>query len=119
MSDLADWTDRSTCILLGDGAGAAVVSASPTHVRIGPVVWGSDPTRSNAVRLVDDWQPRFSQEGQAVFRWTTSELPAIASAGVRTGRHRRHRPRGVVTHQANLRIIEAMTRTPRACATTW
>ncbi|MFD4674343.1 beta-ketoacyl-ACP synthase III [Lentzea sp. NPDC058450] len=109
MSDLVDWTDRSSCILLGDGAGAAVVSPSD-EARIGPAVWGSDPSRSNAVRLVNEWQPRFEQEGQSVFRWATSELPAVAlqaceRAGVAVGDLA-----AVVTHQANLRIIEALTK---------
>lgn len=109
MSDLVDWTDRSSCILLGDGAGAAIISAADS-AQIGPVVWGSDPSRGNAVRLVDQWQPQFEQEGQAVFRWATSELPAVAAqacerAGIALGDLA-----GVVTHQANLRIIEALTR---------
>ena len=109
MSDLADWTDRASCILLGDGAGAAVLSASD-DAKVGPVVWGSDPSRTNAVRLVGEWQPRFAQEGQAVFRWATSELPAVAAqACARAGITTRDLA-GVVTHQANLRIIEAMTR---------
>jgi 3-oxoacyl-[acyl-carrier-protein] synthase-3 len=109
MSDLVDWTDRSSCILLGDGAGAAIISAADS-AQIGPVVWGSDPSRGNAVRLVDEWHPQFTQEGQAVFRWATSELPAVAAqacerAGIALGDLA-----GVVTHQANLRIIEALTR---------
>ncbi|KOV80705.1 beta-ketoacyl-ACP synthase III [Nocardia sp. NRRL S-836] len=109
MSDLVDWTDRSSCILLGDGAGAAVVSASDDAL-VGPVAWGSDPTRSNAVRLVDEWQPRFQQEGQAVFRWATSELPAIAAQACERAGIATTDLAGVVTHQANLRIVEALTR---------
>ncbi|WP_018685993.1 beta-ketoacyl-ACP synthase III [Actinokineospora enzanensis] len=111
MSDITDWTDRTTCVLLGDGAGAAILSATddPTTA-IGPVVWGSDPTRATLVRLMDAWQPRFAQEGQAVFRWATGELPDIA----RETCHRAGIPltdlAGVVTHQANLRIIESLTR---------
>jgi 3-oxoacyl-[acyl-carrier-protein] synthase-3 len=109
MSDMTDWTDRSSCILLGDGAGAAVISASDDAL-VGPVVWGSDPTRSNAVRLVDEWQPRFAQEGQAVFRWATSELPAIAAQACERAGIATTDLAAVVTHQANLRIIEALTR---------
>ncbi|GAA2415164.1 beta-ketoacyl-ACP synthase 3 [Streptomyces coeruleofuscus] len=111
MSDVTDWSDRSTCVLLGDGAGAALISSKEAgHEGIGPVVWGSDPTRGNAVRLQDAWQPKFAQEGQTVFRWATSELPAIAEdtchrAGIATTDLA-----AVVTHQANLRIIEALTR---------
>ncbi|MGW6932358.1 beta-ketoacyl-ACP synthase III [Lentzea sp. NPDC054927] len=109
MSDLVDWTDRANCILLGDGAGAAVISASD-DAQIGPVTWGSDPTRNNAVRLVDEWQPRFAQEGQSVFRWATSELPAVAAQACERAGIATTDLAGVVTHQANLRIIEAMTR---------
>ncbi|WP_456298525.1 beta-ketoacyl-ACP synthase III [Lentzea terrae] len=109
MSDLTDWTDRASCILLGDGAGAAVLSASD-DAQIGPVTWGSDPSRGNAVRLVDDWQPRFAQEGQAVFRWATSELPAVVVQACQRAGIATKDLAGIVTHQANLRIIEAMSR---------
>ncbi|MDX8028613.1 beta-ketoacyl-ACP synthase III [Lentzea sp. BCCO 10_0856] len=109
MSDLVDWTDRANCILLGDGAGAAVISATD-DAQIGPVTWGSDPTRNNAVRLVDEWQPRFAQEGQSVFRWATSELPAVAAQACERAGIATTDLAGIVTHQANLRIIEAMTR---------
>ncbi|MFJ8357329.1 beta-ketoacyl-ACP synthase III [Streptomyces sp. NPDC093984] len=111
MSDVTNWSDRSTCILLGDGAGAALISATETdHEGIGPVVWGSDPTRGNAVRLMDAWQPKFAQEGQTVFRWATSELPAIAENACHRAGIATTDLAAVVTHQANLRIIEALTR---------
>ncbi|MFE1446033.1 beta-ketoacyl-ACP synthase III [Streptomyces olivaceoviridis] len=111
MSDLVDWTDRSTCILLGDGAGAAVVSRTDqAGGGIGPVAWGSDPARGDAVRLVDSWQPRFAQEGQTVFRWATSELPALAREACERAGIATTDLAGVVTHQANLRIIESLAR---------
>ncbi|MFI9817723.1 beta-ketoacyl-ACP synthase III [Saccharothrix variisporea] len=109
MSDVTDWTDRSTCVLLGDGAGAAVLSASE-QAGIGPVTWGSDPTRGDAVRLVDEWRPRFAQEGQAVFRWATGELPAVVRQACEAAGLAPADLAGIVTHQANLRIIEAIAR---------
>ncbi|MFE6687791.1 beta-ketoacyl-ACP synthase III [Streptomyces sp. NPDC057743] len=109
MSDVTDWTDRSTCVLLGDGAGAAVLSADD-EAGIGPVVWGSDPTRADAVRLLDDWHPRFAQEGQTVFRWVTTALPDLAREACRRAGIAPADLAGVVTHQANLRIIEAVVR---------
>ncbi|AEW93867.1 MULTISPECIES: beta-ketoacyl-ACP synthase III [Streptomycetaceae] len=109
MSDVTDWTDRRTCVILGDGAGAAVVSAAD-EAGIGPVVWGSDPTRADAVRLVDDWHPKFAQEGQTVFRWATTELvPLVREACERAGLAPADLG-AVVTHQANLRIVEALVR---------
>ncbi|UNZ16832.1 beta-ketoacyl-ACP synthase III [Streptomyces sp. 891-h] len=116
MSDVTDWTDRTTCVLLADGAGAAIVSAVPDGADavepdgIGPVEWGSDPTRGDTVRLLDDWQPRFAQEGQAVFRWVTTELPAVARRACERAGLAPGDLAGVVTHQANLRMIEALVR---------
>ncbi|MEV4561435.1 beta-ketoacyl-ACP synthase III [Kitasatospora sp. NPDC049285] len=111
MSDVTDWTDRRTCVLLGDGAGAAVLSAAPgAAAGIGPVVWGSDPTRASAVRLLDAWHPTFEQDGQAVFRWATTELPELAVQACRAAGLEPAELDGVVTHQANLRIIEALVR---------
>ncbi|WP_189958671.1 beta-ketoacyl-ACP synthase III [Streptomyces alanosinicus] len=109
MSDVTDWTDRRSCVLLGDGAGAAVLSAAGND-GIGPVVWGSDSSRSDAVRLVDDWHPRFTQEGQTVFRWASGELPAIAREACERVGLAPADLAGVVTHQANLRIIDAVVR---------
>lgn len=116
MSDVTDWTDRATCVLLGDGAGAAVLSADE-HAGdrggapgVGPVVWGSDPSRGDAVRLLGSWQPTFAQEGQSVFRWATTEVaPLLRQACERAGVAPEELG-AVVTHQANLRIIEAMLR---------
>src|SRR5699024_6674558 len=48
MSDFIDPTDRSISFLLGDGAGAAIVTASDT-VGIAPTVWGSDGSQSGAI----------------------------------------------------------------------
>ncbi|MEU3460327.1 beta-ketoacyl-ACP synthase III [Streptomyces sp. NPDC006733] len=116
MSDLTDWTDRTTCVLLGDGAGAAVVSTRQDGDEdgdapgIGPVVWGSDPARGDAVRLQDAWQPRFRQHGQTVFRWATTELAPVAVEACRRAGLTPGELGGIVTHQANLRIIESLVR---------
>ena len=61
MSDVADWTDRTTCVLVGDGAGAAVVEAAApgSEPGIGPVLWGSVPEMGNAVRI--EGSPRGSR----------------------------------------------------------
>ncbi|MFJ5676779.1 beta-ketoacyl-ACP synthase III [Streptomyces sp. NPDC093097] len=104
FTDVVDWTDRSTCVLVGDGAAAAVVTAS-TEPRISPVLWGSVPEMGNAVRIEGD-PSRFSQEGQTVYRWATTKLPAIARQVCDRAGLRPEDLAGVVLHQANLRIIE-------------
>lgn len=107
MSDITDWTDRSTCVLLGDGAGAAVLSAAD-QPHVGPVVWGSDPSMGNAVRILGDWRPTFAQDGQAVFRWATTTLAPIARQACERAGVAPADLGAIVTHQANLRIIEAV-----------
>ncbi|GGK10827.1 3-oxoacyl-[acyl-carrier-protein] synthase 3 protein 4 [Streptomyces camponoticapitis] len=107
MADIADWTDRSTCVLLGDGAGAAVVEAvrPDEEPGIGPVLWGSVPEMGNAVRI-EGTPPRFAQEGQSVYRWATTRLPPIARKVCERAGIAPEDLAAVVLHQANLRIIE-------------
>ncbi|MFE9763894.1 beta-ketoacyl-ACP synthase III [Streptomyces sp. NPDC005808] len=106
MSDVADWSDRTTCVLVGDGAGAAVVEASDDP-GIGPVLWGSVPEMGNAVRI-EGTPSRFAQEGQSVYRWATTQLPAIARKACERAGLSPEDLAGLVLHQANLRIIEPL-----------
>ncbi|MGV9940239.1 beta-ketoacyl-ACP synthase III [Streptomyces sp. NPDC003401] len=109
MSEVTDWTDRTTCVLVGDGAGAAVVEACPagTEPGIGPVLWGSVPEMGNAVRI--EGQPaRFAQEGQSVYRWATTRLPPLARQACERAGLAPEDLAAVVLHQANLRIIEPL-----------
>lgn len=108
FTSVADWTDRSTCVLVGDGAGAAVVVASETP-GIGPVLWGSMPQMSEAVRI-EGSPTRFAQEGQAVYRWATTQLPPLARETCRRAGIEPADLGAVVLHQANLRIIEPVAR---------
>ncbi|MBC2903232.1 beta-ketoacyl-ACP synthase III [Streptomyces cupreus] len=109
MSDVTDWTDRTTCVLVGDGAGAAVVEACPSGEApgIGPVLWGSVPEMGHAVRI-EGTPSRFAQEGQSVYRWATTQLPAIARKACERSGLAPAELAAVVLHQANLRIIEPL-----------
>ncbi|QGV77683.1 beta-ketoacyl-ACP synthase III [Streptomyces ficellus] len=104
MTEITDWTDRTTCVLVGDGAGAAVVEAAP-EAGIGPVLWGSVPEMGHAVRI-EGTPPRFAQEGQTVYRWATTQLPPIARKVCERAGVTPEELAAVVLHQANLRIIE-------------
>ncbi|MET8216261.1 beta-ketoacyl-ACP synthase III [Streptomyces hirsutus] len=109
MSEVADWTDRTTCVLVGDGAGAAVVEATETSEEpgIGPVLWGSVPEMGHAVRI-EGTPPRFAQEGQSVYRWATTRLPSLARQACEKAGYAPEDLAAVVLHQANLRIIEPL-----------
>ncbi|MFC7303380.1 beta-ketoacyl-ACP synthase III [Streptomyces monticola] len=107
MSEVTDWSDRTTCVLVGDGAGAVVVEAAPEGEEpgVGPVLWGSVPEMGNAVRI-EGSPPVFAQEGQSVYRWATTRLPPIARTVCERAGLTPEELAGVVLHQANLRIIE-------------
>ncbi|MFI6132071.1 beta-ketoacyl-ACP synthase III [Micromonospora sp. NPDC051141] len=111
LSDVTDWTDRSTCIIFGDGAGAAVVTATaddePTG--IGPVVWGSAPEKSDAVRI-EGWRPYIAQEGQSVFRWATTALAPLALQACERAGVAPSELAAFVPHQANARIIDGIAK---------
>ncbi|MGW4509372.1 beta-ketoacyl-ACP synthase III [Streptomyces sp. NPDC004436] len=108
LTDFADWSDRTTCVLVGDGAGAAVVVASE-HPEISPVVWGSVPDMGHAVRI-EAPSHTFAQEGQSVYRWATTALPEVALSVCERAGVKPEDLGGVVLHQANLRIIEPLAR---------
>jgi 3-oxoacyl-[acyl-carrier-protein] synthase-3 len=108
LSDLTDWTDRSTSVLFGDGAGAAVVTAAE-EPGIGPVVWGSDPEKGPALRI-EGWRPYIVQDGQAVFRWATTALAPLAREACAKAGIDPTELAAFVPHQANLRIIEPLAR---------
>ena len=111
LSDFIDWTDRSTCIIFGDGAGAAVVTASGPDepAGIGPVVWGSAPEKGDAVRI-EGWRPYIAQEGQSVFRWATTMLAPLAQQACERAGVGLDEIAAFVPHQANARIIDGIAK---------
>jgi 3-oxoacyl-[acyl-carrier-protein] synthase-3 len=111
LSDIVDWTDRTTAILFGDGAGAAVVSGVPDgeQAGIGPVLWGSAPDKGDVLRI-EGWQPYIQQEGQSVFRWATTALAPLAIEACEKAGVKPSELAAFVPHQANTRIIDAIVR---------
>ena len=111
LSEFTDWTDRSTCIIFGDGAGAAVVTATAEGEAsgVGPVVWGSVPERGDAVRI-EGWRPYVAQEGQTVFRWATTALAPLALQACERAGVDPSELAAFVPHQANARIIDGIAK---------
>jgi 3-oxoacyl-(acyl-carrier-protein) synthase III len=108
LTDVTDLTDRSTAVIFADGAGAAVVGASD-EPGIGPVAWGSDGDQHSAIEIAAG-RSTMTMAGQAVYRWATTKLTealveAMKKAGVTPDDIDVFAP-----HQANLRIVESMTK---------
>ena len=118
LSDVVDPTDRTISFLLGDGAGAVVLGPSDT-VAIGPVVWGSDGSKADAVgmnaTLIDyregraEW-PTLRQEGQTVFRWAVWEMAKVAKQALEAAGVTADQLAAFVPHQANMRIIDELAK---------
>ncbi|RJQ80386.1 ketoacyl-ACP synthase III [Pseudonocardiaceae bacterium YIM PH 21723] len=106
FTNWVDYTDRSTAIIFGDGAGAAVVGPSDTP-QIGPAAWGSAGDLAEMI-YVKDRNSFIFQEGQSVFRWATTKIAPIALEAVKRAGVDIADIDVLVPHQANLRIIEAI-----------
>jgi 3-oxoacyl-[acyl-carrier-protein] synthase-3 len=102
-----DWSDRSSAILFGDGAGAVVVGPAD-EPGIGPVVFGSDGSQAGLIDMTPANQLRL--DGPAVFRWATTSLGDVALAICTAAGVDPSELAAVVPHQANLRIINALAR---------
>jgi len=112
MTSILDYTDRATCILFGDGAGAAVLGASDT-AGFDSWVIGADGRQSELIYCSpdpDDGLPRLRMDGGETFKSATrvmeeASLRACSIAGVTPDQLAL-----VVPHQANVRIVEAVAR---------
>jgi 3-oxoacyl-[acyl-carrier-protein] synthase-3 len=108
FSGWLDINDRSTIIILADGAGAAVVGTSE-ETGFGPLVWGSDGSQADAI-IINEETRFFEQDGQRVFRWATSKIAPVAIEACRRAGVKVEDLAAFVPHQANLRIIEPLAR---------
>ncbi|MFT3984173.1 MAG: beta-ketoacyl-ACP synthase III [Lachnospiraceae bacterium] len=122
LSKIMDWNDRSTCVLFGDGAGAAVLKADTQGIR--SIVQGSDGAKGMVLscrgRMPDNPFLRQEQQesgpfyvqmnGQEVYKFAVRTVPAcieqaLEEAGLCAGDVKLF-----VLHQANYRIIEAVAK---------
>ncbi len=111
LSRLMDFTDRSTCVLFGDGAGAVVVEAAPDA----PDLCARLGSRGdNQVLYIDGaGQPgpsHIHMEGQPVFKFAVDIMPKCGQAVLDAAGLTWDQVDLVVMHQANERIIDHIAR---------
>lgn len=116
FSRLLDWTDRSTCVLFGDGAGAVVLRAS-SEPGILATRLHADGTQAGILcvpggvaggQVTGD--PFVRMDGNAVFRLAVRALADVAEEVLSAAGVPRESVDWFVPHQANVRIIEATAR---------
>ena len=117
LSKMMDWGDRSTCVLFGDGAGDAVVSAQGEQLL--SMVQGSDGSGGMALKCdnrpvnnlyhqMGAQQYSFTQmEGSAVYKFAVRTVPHAISEALEKAGVPVDDVKLFVLHQANLRIISA------------
>lgn len=106
MSRLLDMSDRSTCVLFGDGAGAAIIALDKDAEY--EAVFG---TRGDmALRAGGTTHTPMTMDGQAVFRFAVSTIPQCVQKLLTKGGIAMEDVDWVVCHQANERILDASVR---------
>lgn len=107
LSRLTDFEDRSTAILFGDGAAAALVSAAEDIDGWSPFVLGADGDKAD-VLFADTEDRKLRMSGQQVFRHAVPRMAAAMREALARGGYDVDDLDLVVAHQANARIIEAV-----------
>jgi 3-oxoacyl-[acyl-carrier-protein] synthase-3 len=121
MSALTDWTDRNTCVLFGDGAGAVVVGASGGERGILSTHLGSDGTLCELImvpgggsrtppseKVITERLQYIKMKGNETFKVAVRTLEEIARAALSANDLRVEDVDLYVPHQANLRILKAV-----------
>ena len=119
MSKMIDWSDRSTCVLFGDGAGAAVVSAEETGVL--ELVQKSDGTGKgvlsckaretrNLLNHESETKEYLYMEGQPVFKFAVKTVPECVEEVLKKAEVKKEEIRYYILHQANSRIIQSVAK---------
>jgi 3-oxoacyl-[acyl-carrier-protein] synthase-3 len=123
LTRFLDYTDRSTCILFGDGAGAAVLSASnepggalgvelTTEPQGAYMIWlpaggAKSPPSAETIARGEHF---IRMEGKETYRFATRTLASTALASVEKSGLQPDDIRLFIQHQANIRIIEAVAK---------
>jgi 3-oxoacyl-[acyl-carrier-protein] synthase-3 len=123
LTRFLDYTDRGTCILFGDGAGAAVLSASTepggalgieltTEPQGAYMIWlpaggAKSPPSAETIARGEHY---IRMEGKETYRFATKTLASTALESVRKSGLQPDDIRLFIPHQANIRIIEAVAK---------
>ncbi|MCF8366023.1 MAG: ketoacyl-ACP synthase III [Bacteroidales bacterium] len=123
MSSIVDYTDRTTCVIFGDAAGAMLIEPTFEDVGIIDSIHQSDGSgrihlhqkaggsvKPASHETVDAREHFIYQEGQAVFKFAVSRMADVSVEMMKKHNIRPEELAWLVPHQANLRIIEATAR---------
>ncbi|MDR0792182.1 MAG: ketoacyl-ACP synthase III, partial [Chitinophagaceae bacterium] len=120
MSSIIDYTDRATCIIFGDGAGAVLLEPDDSGLGIQDFVLKSDGAgrqhlhmkaggslRPASIETVTAGEHFVYQEGKVVFKFAVTDMAEVSVEIMNRNNLKADDIAWLVPHQANLRIIEA------------
>lgn len=123
MSSIVDYTDRATCVIFGDAAGAMLLEPTTEDVGIIDSIHQSDgmgrvhlhqkaggSVKPASHETVDAREHYIYQEGQAVFKFAVSKMADVSVEMMKKHNIEPEDLAWLVPHQANMRIIEATAR---------
>jgi 3-oxoacyl-[acyl-carrier-protein] synthase III len=123
MSSIVDYTDRTTCVIFGDAAGAILLEPTTEDVGIIDSIHLSDGSgrihlhqkaggsiKPASHETVDAREHYIYQEGQPVFRFAVSKMADVSVEMMKKHNIAPEELAWLVPHQANMRIIEATAR---------
>lgn len=105
LSKITDWTDRNTCVLFGDGAGAAVIGPVSDDKGILSFELGADG--AGGPHLYQTPEDTLSMNGREVFKFAVRQMPESSVNVVKKIGLSEQDVDYLVPHQANIRIMEA------------
>lgn len=120
MSSIIDYTDRATCIIFGDGAGAVMLEPNTEGYGIIDAILKSDGSGAQYLHqkaggsrrpashdTIDRREHFVYQEGQAVFKFAVTNMADVSAEVMERNHLKPEDIAWLVPHQANKRIIEA------------
>jgi 3-oxoacyl-[acyl-carrier-protein] synthase-3 len=105
MSSIIDWTDRTTCVLFGDGAGAVVLEASEEPGTLSTHIHADG--QYGDLLFHDKARNSIKMDGNKVFRVAVKTLERIVDETLEINGMDKSQIDWLIAHQANLRIMQA------------
>lgn len=123
LSRWVNWSDRNTCVLFGDGAGAVVCQARESSDRLLGFELCSDGSQNSSLNLAYKGQPQaiannitigigtydpISMNGREVYRFAVAKVPEVIEKALYRANLTADRIDWLILHQANQRIMDAV-----------
>ena len=123
VSRVINWSDKDTCMLIGDGAGAVVLRQAPSGYGILSAKLGADGSGANfmmvpaggsrkpaTAEVIEKKMNKIQMNGQEVFKFAMKKLPEVTEQALELANLHTEDLKLIIPHQANRRIIEAAAR---------